>query len=225
MIENNENKVNFKVTPEFNFIYELGMPTGKKIRSSLIVGTIFLIASILLLFNKESMNNLESALFFNVDIFFVLKWISIVIIVFSFARAIICSIIQKLSYSHATYTFYDKFMIYEDDFLNQHKKTIQYENIKEVEIRRTIWDRMLGYGIIVIYTNAENKSKNGLVIYSIKNVKDIYEKIEKLVYQNKVNRDNVIVDSKNLSAEAQNENNLSSKQSEEDFKQSLKNIN
>ena len=34
-------------------------------------------------------------------------------------------------------------MVYENDFLSQTKKTIEYSNIREVEIRRTVTDRIM----------------------------------------------------------------------------------
>ena len=86
-----------------------------------------------------------------------------------------------MQYDHISYKFYESYMVYEDDFLNQHKKNILYSNVKEVEIRRTIWDRILGMGVIVIYTNAENKRNNGLVVYALDNPKEDYEFVDKLV--------------------------------------------
>ena len=227
-MEENQDQIKFKISPKFNFFYEMGMPTGRKIRSSLIVGVIFIIATILLFSNKNSMEYGDTVLILNMTMFDTLKWIAIIAIAFSFIRAILCTVIQKLSYDHTTYTFYDKFMVYEDDFLNQHKKTIQYENVKEVEIRRTVWDRILGYGVIVMYTNAENKRKNGMVIYSIRNVKEIYEQIEKLVHdaRNVTTPKNAQISEPQVS---QNDSTGDKAQEAEkagkDFKDSLKNIN
>lgn len=76
-------------------------------------------------------------------------------------------------------------MVYEDDFLNQRVKNIDYSNIKELEIRRTVLDRILGFGVIIIYTNAENKRNNGMVIYGIKNPDEMYTKINKIVNDSK----------------------------------------
>lgn len=227
-MEENQDQIKFKISPKFNFFYEMGMPTGRKIRSSLIVGVIFIIATILLFSNKNSMEYGDTVLILNMTMFDTLKWIAIIAIAFSFIRAILCTVIQKLSYDHTTYTFYDKFMVYEDDFLNQHKKTIQYENVKEVEIRRTVWDRILGYGVIVMYTNAENKRKNGMVIYSIRNVKEIYEKIEKLVHdaRNVATPKNVQISEPQVSQNDSTSDKVQEvEKAEKDFKDSLKNIN
>ena len=40
----------------------------------------------------------------------------------------------------------------------------------------------MGYGILIISTNAEGKRSSGMVIYAIKNIDEAYEKIDKLVY-------------------------------------------
>lgn len=186
-MENNDSEVRLKITPKFNFIYELGMPTGRKIRTSLVVCIIFIIAYLLLINNQSLVKDLEvmKIASFNINKF--LNIFAILAICFTFIRTILCTVIQILSYKNTTYTFYDKHMLYEDDFLNQHKKNILYENVKEVEIRRTIWDRILGFGIIVIYTSAENSKKNGLVIYGVKNVREVYDKIEELIHKSKEN--------------------------------------
>ena len=34
-MEENQDQIKFKISPKFNFFYEMGMPTGRKIRSSL----------------------------------------------------------------------------------------------------------------------------------------------------------------------------------------------
>lgn len=181
----NEKEIEFEISPKFNLLYEMGMPTGRKIRNSLAVCSLFIVASVVLIINQSKLEFANTIIIADFTMLQILKFIAIVIILFTFIRAMICTIVQSLTYKHMTYTFYPKFMVYEDDFLNQHKKTIQYENIKEVEIRRTVWDRILGFGIIVIYTNAENSRKNGMVLYGIKNVREVYDKIEALVHSSK----------------------------------------
>ena len=49
----------------------------------------------------------------------------------------------------------------------------------------TVLDRILGFGVIIIYTNAENKRNNGMVIYGIKNPDEMYTKINKIVNDSK----------------------------------------
>ena len=99
-------------------------------------------------------------------------------------KFIIDIIFQYLQYKHIEYKFYENIMIYEDDFLNQHRKTIEYKNIKEIEIRRTIWDRLFNYGVIIIHTNAENFSRNGIIIYGLNNPKYHYDIIYNIIHSN-----------------------------------------
>ena len=39
-------EVKYRITPEFNLLYELGMPTGRQIRTAMFFIVIFLIATI-----------------------------------------------------------------------------------------------------------------------------------------------------------------------------------
>ncbi len=256
MEENRE--VRYQIIPKFNLLYELGMPTGKKIRNSLVILILFLVLTLIISFKAPSLSFANYEIMNNIKIDKILIIICIIAIVITIIKLICTIIFQKLQYNHVTYTFYDHMMVYEDDFLNQHRKNIEYKNIKEVEIRRTIWDRILNYGIMVIYTNADNDRNNGLVIYSIKDPKSHYDVIDKLIH----NRDNLVNDNKsvytnNITQTTQTHNNdnnynndkqnsqMSSKNDvidnqsnnisttsvnnvdnpEQDFKDSLKNIN
>ena len=82
-----------------------------------------------------------------------------------------------------------------------------YSNIKEVEIRRTIWDRILGMGVVVIYTNAENRRNNGLVVYALDNPKEDYEFIDKIVnkYRADAPKQNKVIEKKEEKQEERTE--------------------
>ena len=191
MDENRE--IRYQIRPKFNLIYELGMPTGRKIRNSLFILIVFMTLTFVVLFKAGTMSIVNNDIFKNIKIDKFLLILCIVADLVTIIRLVGTIIFQSLQYKHVTYTFYDKMMTYEDDFLNQHKKNIEYKNIKEVEIRRTIWDRILDYGIMVVYTNADNDRNNGLVIYSVKNPKSHYDVIDKLIHsQDRVNNvDNI----------------------------------
>lgn len=248
MEENRE--VRYQITPEFNLLYEMGMPTGKKIRATLFALVIFLVLTIIVAIKAGTLSFANYEIFNNIKIDRLLLVLCIAAEVITIVKLVGTVIFQKLQYNHVTYTFYDDMMIYEDDFLNQHRKNIEYKNIKEVEIRRTIWDRMLNFGIMVIYTNADNDRNNGLVIYSVKDPKAHYNVIDGLIHKKKEN------ESRNLNEEIsvlnnynantvqndvdknnmQNQSNIQSDNNkeysvnnvdnpEQDFKDSLKNIN
>ena len=90
---------------------------------------------------------------------------------------------QSLEYKGIKYYFYKNCMVYENNFLNQTRKTIEYSNIREVEIRRTLTDRMLNYGVIIIYTNAEKAyGSSATVIYAIKDIEKHYNNIERIIH-------------------------------------------
>ncbi len=180
-----QDEVLYKIIPKFNIIYELLMPTGKKIKSTFVMILFFLMITIFIFISKDI--GVKFDINSKVNFIEILKYICIFIDIVLIIKLILNIVFQNMQYKNMSYTFYKDHMIYEDDFLNQHKKNIQYSNIKEVEIRRTIWDRIIGYGIIVIYTNAENDRNNGLIIYSVKNPKEHYEIIDKLVHSKKEN--------------------------------------
>ena len=229
------NEIKFQISPKFNFLYELGMPTGKKIKKTLILGIILVIGYIVFLFNINVFNNAKVG---DIKLSSIINVALIILMFFAVIKIVIHIVFQHLQYKNIIYKFYSDHMTYEDNFLNQHKKNILYSNIKEVEIRRTVWDRVMGYGIIVIYTNAENEYSNGLVIFGIKDAKKHYDVIDKLVHSNSsitTDNDSIKEDNTNNEVDKTVNNNVeeekteeknqeSDNQTHEEFLESLKNI-
>ena len=230
-------EIKYQITPKFNFLYEMGMPTGKKIRTSIFVLILFIVLTILVALKAGSLTFANYEIFNNIKIDKLLLILCIIADVVTAIKLVATIVFQKLQYNHVTYTFYDDMMVYEDDFLNQHRKNIEYKNIKEVEIRRTIWDRILDYGVMVIYTNADNDRNNGLVIYSVKAPKAHYNVIDKLIHSLNNEKNNKKIENDNSqnvnnTDDVNNQNNNVNLNSvnnvenpEQDFKDSLKNIN
>ena len=230
-------EIKYQITPKFNFLYEMGMPTGKKIRTSIFVLILFIVLTILVALKAGSLTFANYEIFNNIKIDKLLLILCIIADVVTAIKLVATIVFQKLQYNHVTYTFYDDMIVYEDDFLNQHRKNIEYKNIKEVEIRRTIWDRILDYGVMVIYTNADNDRNNGLVIYSVKAPKAHYNVIDKLIHslnneKNNNKIENYNSENVNITDDVNNQNNNVNLNSvnnvenpEQDFKDSLKNIN
>ena len=234
-----------EIKPKFNFIYELFMPTGRKMKSAIIMSFIAIIITIFVSLNKTSLLNFSTNIIGSISALDILMFFCYFMIAFSIIKFLVHLTFQKMQYDHISYKFYETYMVYEDDFLNQHKKNILYSNVKEVEIRRTIWDRLLGMGIVVIYTNAENKRNNGLVVYGLDNPKEDYEFIDKLINRYrissvKVNVNNehtnvVVEDIRNTNENEQGsvlteeisilEEDMKKEQNEESFKNSLKETN
>ena len=224
MDENRE--IKYKIMPKFNLIYELGMPTGRKIRTAIFFIIIFLIATIAVFVKAGNLTFANYEIFKNIKVEKLLLILCIVADVVTVIRLVGTIIFQKIQYDHVTYTFYDHMMVYEDDFLNQHRKNIEYKNIKEVEIRRTIWDRLLNYGVIIVYTNADNDRNNGLVIYSIRDPKSHYNIIDKLIHNTNTILENKVSDVKENSNLTQNNNEENSNVENKDIPEGVQdNIN
>ncbi|MEG2235799.1 MAG: PH domain-containing protein [Clostridia bacterium] len=178
-----ENEMIYKIKPKFNIFYELFMPTGSKLRNTLFVIILCLIGYIIFIASSNSLNfNKILNVSNNINIESILNKTAILILVLLAIKFIIHLVVQILQYKSISYTFYIDNLVYEDSFLNQHKKTLRYADVKEIEIRRTIWDRINGYGIIVIYTNAEKSYSNGLILYAIKNPEIVYSKIDEIIH-------------------------------------------
>lgn len=216
MSDNKKNdEILYELSPRFSFIYELFMPTGRKIKNTIAILFIVLVATIFFLSVTISSEVGSVVLFGDVSIINVLQYICVISLILLILKLIFHIVIQKMQYKHITYRFYKTHMVYEDDFLNQHRKNIEYSNIKEVEIRRTIIDRILGFGVIVIYTNAENRRSNGLVIYGIKDPKSSYDIIYDIIHND---NNNIDVDKDDMEAEEKVEN-IENKDQESDKKQ------
>ena len=176
-------EVLYELKPTFNFLYELVMPTGRKIRSALMSIILAIVIKVILIFSKSYIlgfnNELINSIYNVCDILMIL----VIILTMRFFAARI--IFQILEYRGMSYKFYEDCMTSENTFLNQTRKTIDYINIREVEIRRSIIDRIMGFGIIIVYTNAEKAYGSATVIYAIKDTQRHYNEIEKIIYKGK----------------------------------------
>lgn len=177
-------EVLYEISPKFDFFYELTMPTGRKMKSA-IVGAIIaaVINIILLIFKKDilAINNSTYTLMYNVC-----SAVCLIILIFMILMAVARIVLQSLEYKGIKYKFYKDCLVFENSFLNQTRKTIEYSNIKEIEIRKTIMDRILNYGVIIIYTNADKGFGSATILYAIKNTEEHYNNIESIVHNGKV---------------------------------------
>lgn len=161
----------------------------------MLFATIVLYAVILVF--QDSLSLVDMKIMNQMNLMTILHIVFWVMMIVLFIRTISHLLFQMLQYKYLSYTFYEDHMIYEDTFLNQHRKAIEYSNIKEVEIRRTVMDRVFGYGIIIIYTNAEN-ANNGLVIYSIQDPQECYDRIQEILRKSKLGKNEVKTEQKIL---------------------------
>ena len=173
-------EVLYELGPKFDFFYELTMPTGKKMKSSFIAVLISLIITVIFEFLKKvAMDSNNQNILSIVKVLFI---VGLVFLLFSILVFVVRIVMQSLEYKGIKYTFYKECLVYENSFLNQTKKTIEYSNIREIEIRRTLIDRMLNYGVIIIYTNAEKGHGSATVIYAVKDIEKHYSNIERIVH-------------------------------------------
>ena len=173
------NEVIYEFKPKYNLLYELLMPTGKKVRK-------FIVAILLCIILYICINTFAYGLFTNeilgsFDIADILSILFIILGVLSLIALIIQIIFYHFEYKNISYKFYEDHIEYEDKFLNQQLKNIKYKDIKEIEIRRTIWDRIMGYSVLIVYTNADNSRRNGLIIYSVAYIDKYYDELNELI--------------------------------------------
>lgn len=177
------NEVIYEFKPKYNLLYELLMPTGKKVRK-------FIVAILLCIILYICINTFAYGLFTNeivgsFDIADILSILFIILGVLSLIALIIQIIFYHFEYKNISYKFYEDHIEYEDKFLNQQLKNIKYKDIKEIEIRRSIWDRIMGYSVLIVYTNADNSRRNGLIIYSVRYIDKYYDKLNELIKKDK----------------------------------------
>lgn len=177
------NEVIYEFKPKYNLLYELLMPTGKKVRK-------FIVAILLCIIIYICINTFAYGLFTNeivgsFDIADILSILFIILGVLSLIALIIQIIFYHFEYKNISYKFYEDHIEYEDKFLNQQLKNIKYKDIKEIEIRRSIWDRIMGYSVLIVYTNADNSRRNGLIIYSVRYIDKYYDKLNELIKKDK----------------------------------------
>ena len=135
------NEVIYEFKPKYNLLYELLMPTGKKVRKFIVAILLCIIYIYVLILLHWSFTNEIVGSF---DIADILSILFIILGVLSLIALIIQIIFYHFEYKNISYKFYEDHIEYEDKFLNQQLKNIKYKDIKEIEIRRSIWDRING---------------------------------------------------------------------------------
>jgi membrane protein YdbS with pleckstrin-like domain len=103
---------------------------------------------------------------------------------------------KQLNYTRTEYKFFDDRLEFEEGFFTINKKVIKYSNVKEITLRKGIFQRMYGLGTVYLATLATGSTQNYNVFYSlgfgnvsasgiavrdIENPDETYEKIKKLV--------------------------------------------
>ena len=177
-------EVLYEIGPKFNFFYELTMPTGRRLKSALTGVIISIVLLIVLFLCKGYITDFNNEIIMSIyNIATIVCCIAIVVTIIMLIGRIS---MQILEYKGISYKFYKDCMVYENDFLSQTKKVIEYSNIREVEIRRTVTDRVMNYGVIIIYTNADRVNGSATILYAIKNTEEHYNNIESLIHNGNI---------------------------------------
>ena len=120
-----------------------------------------------------------------------------------YAEAVVKAVSE---YKGIKYKFYKDCLVCENTFLSQTKKTIEYSNIREVEIRRTFLDRIMNFGVIIIYTNADKTFGSATVLYAVKNTVEKYNNIESLIHNKNISSGPIKVENEKIDNEISNTN-------------------
>lgn len=95
--------------------------------------------------------------------------------------AAVITFIDKKHYDGSCYDFYKTKVIYRDNFLNFSEKEVKYKYIREVTMRQSFVQKQFNLGSIILYTNAETGSRNGIFIKNVENVQQVYEDIKYVI--------------------------------------------
>lgn len=140
-----ENEVYLKVKPKTNIGYYFLWNTWM-----LIVAVIIIILTFI--FGAVAINTLEEMSPLTNGLMSAIRMCAITVVPVVYIYQTVKMYLHTIKIS---YTFYEDFVRYEDNFLNKESKDIKYENITEVAMFQNIWARLLKVGNIHIKTNVE----------------------------------------------------------------------
>jgi membrane protein YdbS with pleckstrin-like domain len=103
---------------------------------------------------------------------------------------------KKLNYARTEYRFFEDRLEFEEGFFTINKKVIKYSNIKEITLRKGVFQRMYGLGTVYLATLATGSTQNynffyalgfgnvsasGIAVRDIQSPDEAYEKIKTIV--------------------------------------------
>lgn len=104
----------------------------------------------------------------------------IAVIIIAIVMAVVL-LFERQRYKSYEYEFYEDKLIFNSNFINVENKYVKYENVKEIKYVQSLLQTFLDLGDIVINTNAENGMNNGIVIHSVKDVKNVCDKLNSII--------------------------------------------
>ena len=115
------------------------------------------------------------------------KWAPFVIAgsVFFFGIPLGAYFTKLKTYARTSYTFYPNKLEYYEGFFTVEEKTIDYANVTEVNLRKSIFQKMYGLGTIVLSTpattHAGGRVRSGIHLCDIPNPDRVYQQIKDLL--------------------------------------------
>jgi uncharacterized membrane protein YdbT with pleckstrin-like domain len=103
---------------------------------------------------------------------------------------------KQLNYSRTEYRFFTDRLEFEEGFFSINKKVINFRNVKEVTLRKGIFQRIYGLGTVYLATLATgstsranpfvalgfgNVSASGIMVRDVLDPDEMYEKVRRLV--------------------------------------------
>jgi uncharacterized membrane protein YdbT with pleckstrin-like domain len=113
---------------------------------------------------------------------------------------------KQLNYSRTEYSFFSDRLEFEEGFFSINKKVFSFRNVKEVTLRKGIFQRIYGLGTIYLATLATgstprsnpfvalgfgNVSASGINVRDVRDPDQMYEKIRRMVDAANQQRSNV----------------------------------
>jgi uncharacterized membrane protein YdbT with pleckstrin-like domain len=80
---------------------------------------------------------------------------------------------------NTTYTFYKELVVMEFRFFVVRQESVPYNKITNITVSVSLWDRLTGGGDITVHT--ADDSQPNLVLYSVRQPRELHERLTKLV--------------------------------------------
>ena len=105
--------------------------------------------------------------------------------VFFFGIPLLVYFTKQKTYARTEYRFYPNKLDYFEGFFTTEEKSIEYDNITEVNLRRGVLQKMYGLGTIVLSTPAtgmvSGRMRSGIMIADIPNADRVYNQVKDLL--------------------------------------------
>lgn len=90
----------------------------------------------------------------------------------------LCTILAVITgiYRGTTFEVTQRSVFSERDFIIKERKELLFSNVKEIELKVSVLQRLFGVGTVILHTQASfvGKSKTGLALFDLENSSEIY---------------------------------------------------